>query len=74
MSYTLFSFDSPENKTMAREVLKEVRSIYGKDKWTKAVIRVSCGFFFYDKQVVRVCFFFPILHYLLGLTFIRAVK
>ena len=24
---------------MARRVLKEVRSVYGKDKWTKAVIK-----------------------------------
>ena len=29
---------------MARRVLKEVRSVYGKDKWTKAVIKSKLVF------------------------------
>ena len=34
-----FSFESPENKAMARKVLGEVQSVYGKEKWKKAVIK-----------------------------------
>lgn len=33
------SFESPENKAMARKVLGEVQSVYGKEKWKKAVIK-----------------------------------
>lgn len=33
------SFDSPGNQAVAKKVLCEVRSLYGKSKWTKAVIR-----------------------------------
>ena len=64
MSYTFFSFDSPENKTMARRVLKEVRSVYCKDKWTKAVIKSKLFFFFIiSKYIVQVGFFLTILQY-----------
>ena len=63
---------------MARRVLKEVRSVYGKDKWTKAVIKsklcVCMCVFFYHKQVVPVDFFFPILHYALRLVYISTVN
>ena len=34
-----FSFESPENKGMAKKVLGEVQSVYGMEKWKKAVIK-----------------------------------
>ena len=34
-----FSFDSPGNQAVAKRVLCEVRSLYSKGKWKKAVIR-----------------------------------
>ena len=33
-----FSFESTENKAMAKRVLSEVQSVYGMEKWKKAVI------------------------------------
>ncbi|XP_073254674.1 uncharacterized protein [Porites lutea] len=38
-----FSFDSPGNQAVAKRVLCEVRSLYGKGKWKKAVIRDAVG-------------------------------
>ena len=34
-----FSFESTENKAMAKTVLGEVQSVYGTEKWKKAVIK-----------------------------------
>ena len=34
-----FSFESPKNKAMAWKVLGEVQSVYGMEKWKKAVIK-----------------------------------
>ena len=34
-----FNFESPENKAMAKKVLGEVQSVYGMEKWKKAVIK-----------------------------------
>ncbi|XP_074627916.1 uncharacterized protein LOC141885900 [Acropora palmata] len=34
-----FSFESTENKAMAKTVLVEVQSVYGMEKWKKAVIK-----------------------------------
>ena len=33
------SFDSPENQRMSKKILSEVRSVYGKKKWEKSVIK-----------------------------------
>lgn len=33
------SFESPSNQAMAKKVQSEVRSVYGKEKWKKAIIR-----------------------------------
>ncbi|XP_044171461.1 uncharacterized protein LOC122955763 [Acropora millepora] len=33
-----FSFESTENKAMAKRVFGEVQSVYGMEKWKKAVI------------------------------------
>ncbi|KAJ7354918.1 hypothetical protein OS493_029027 [Desmophyllum pertusum] len=35
------SFESPSNQAMAKKVQSEVRSVYGKKKWKKAIIRVA---------------------------------
>ena len=35
----LFTFESPENKAMAKKVLGEVQSVYGMEKWKKAAIK-----------------------------------
>ncbi|KAL9976407.1 hypothetical protein ACROYT_G013706 [Oculina patagonica] len=32
-------FNSPSNQAMAKKVVKEVQSVYGKKKWKKAIIR-----------------------------------
>ena len=34
-----FSFESPDNKAMARKVLGEVQSVFGKEKWKNPVIK-----------------------------------
>ena len=34
-----FSFESAENKAIAKKVLGEVQSVYGMEKWKKAVIK-----------------------------------
>jgi len=34
-----FSFESTQNKAMAKKVLREVQSVYGMEKWKKAVIK-----------------------------------
>ena len=39
-----FSFDSLANLATTKKVVSEVRSIYGKKKWTKAIIRSKCLF------------------------------
>ncbi|KAJ7380378.1 hypothetical protein OS493_008830 [Desmophyllum pertusum] len=33
------SFESPSNQAMAKKVQSEVRSVYGKEKWKKTIIR-----------------------------------
>ena len=35
------SFESTENKAMAKNVLGEVQSVYGMEKWKKAVIKAK---------------------------------
>ena len=46
------SFDSPANQAMSKKIVSEVRSVYGKKKWEKSVIKGK-----FPENFICICLF-----------------